>query len=373
MTIPIPPHPAALTVEWLTARLCPAGTKVSDFTVAPLAANQGFFGETIRLQLDYTNGDTNGEAGQGELPRSLIAKFSSSNEAMRLRSINSYEREVRFYQSLAPQLDLPTPHCYYADIDVTSGAHLLLLEDLAPMQSGDRVQGCTVMQAGRAVLEVAKLHAHWWGQTDVPHLAWLADGDTHPDVAALRQQYAAWWPAFHAAAGEHLPQDLAAPSANLGEKRAAIRRHIFGAAPRTLIHRDYQLGNLLFGTGVGEAGDRGEFAVIDWQFLSRGCGVWDVAYLLSENLQSADRRTVEMELLHRYHDALMMRGVEEYSFEQALFDYRVALLQRHTALVSTIAAMPFSAEQRTLHIETLLPRNLAAIVDHDAFALVDHL
>jgi hypothetical protein len=370
MTTAIPPHPAALTVEWLTARLCTAGTRVSNFTVAPLAANAGFFGETVRLQLDYTNGDTNGKAGQGKLPRTLIAKFSSANEAMRLRSTASYEREVRFYQSLAPQLDLPTAHCYYADIDVTSGAHLLLLQDLAPMTSGDRAQGCTVEQAKRAVLEIAKLHAHWWGQTDAPHLVWLADGDTHPDPVALRQQYAGWWPAFYAAAGEHLPQAVAAPSANLGEKRAVIRQHIFGASPRTLIHRDYQLGNLLFGTGVGE--DM-EFAIIDWQFLSRGRGVWDVAYLLSENLRPADRRRVEIELLHSYHDDLVMRGVGEYSFAQCLFDYRVALLQRHTALVSTIAAMPFSAEQRTLHIETLLPRNLAAIADHKAFALVDAL
>jgi aminoglycoside/choline kinase family phosphotransferase len=357
---------------------------VSDFTVAPLAANSGFFGETVRLHLDYTNGKA-GQAGDlprtldesADLPRTLIAKFSSSNEAMRLRSTASYAREVRFYQSLAPQLDLPTPRCYYADIDTTSGAHLLLLQDLAPMRSGDRAQGCTVEQAERAVLEIAKLHARWWGQSDAAQLAWLTDGDTNPDPIALRQQYAEWWPAFHAAAGEQLPQALAAPSARLGEKRAALRRHIFGAAPRTLIHRDYQLGNLLFGTRAGgkaeAAGDEMAFAIIDWQFLSRGCGVWDVAYFVSENLLPADRRTVEIELLHRYHAALVRRGVGEYSFEQCLFDYRVALLQRHTALVSTIAAMPFSAEQRTLHIATLLPRNLAAIADHEAFALVDHL
>jgi hypothetical protein len=48
-------------------------------------------------------------------------------------------------------------------------------------------------------------------------------------------------------------------------------------------------------------------------------------------------------------------------------------LQRHIALVSTIAAMPFSAEQRHIHLNLLLPRNIAAIRDHRADDLMTQL
>jgi hypothetical protein len=45
-------------------------------------------------------------------------------------------------------------------------------------------------------------------------------------------------------------------------------------------------------------------------------------------------------------------------------------LQRFTALISTIGAMPFSEEQRRFHVDILLPRNSAALLDHNAGELL---
>jgi aminoglycoside phosphotransferase (APT) family kinase protein len=181
----------------------------------------------------------------------------------------------------------------------------------------------------------------------------------------MQAQYDEWWPLFYQQAKDQLPADLVPHSQALGSHRAFLRHHIFGGAPRTLIHRDFQLDNLFFGVGTMP------FAIVDWQFLSRGLGVWDIAYFLSESLLPADRRHAEMKLLESYHQTLAQQGIDDYPFSQCLIDYRLALLQRHTALVSTIAAMPFSEEQRRLHINILLPRNIAALVDHNAFALLE--
>ncbi|MDH3599878.1 MAG: ecdysteroid 22-kinase family protein [Candidatus Tectomicrobia bacterium] len=41
-----------------------------------------------------------------------------------------YEREVRFYEQLVPQMELRTPNCYYSAIDLETGHSVLLLEDL---------------------------------------------------------------------------------------------------------------------------------------------------------------------------------------------------------------------------------------------------
>lgn len=363
----LPASPSGLTPQWLTAVLREESGEsitVAAVTSAPLAVNQGFYGQLVRLRLTY-------QGGSSGLPTSLIAKFSSSNEAMRRRSIDAYQREVNFYRRLARTSGLPVPRCYYADIDSESGYHLLLLQDLAPAHSGSRTAGCTVEQAHLAIRHITQLHSDWWDKAGGSELAWLPDPQDHLDPLPLQTQYEEWWPRFYEQAQAQLPADLVLHSQALGHHRAFLRHHIFSSSPRTLIHRDYQLDNLFFGTASQALHMLvTPFAIVDWQFLSRGLGVWDIAYFLSESLLPADRRRAEMELLKGYHQRLVGEGISAYPFEQCLLDYRLALLQRHTALVSTIAAMPFSEEQRRLHIEILLPRNIAALVDHNAFELL---
>ena len=69
-------------------------------------------------------------------------------------------------------------------------------------------------------------------------------------------------------------------------------------------------------------GADGEMAVCDWQIVSRARGPYDVAYFLSQSVNPADRRAIEMDILHRYHEKLLERGVPEYSFDQCFDDYR---------------------------------------------------
>ena len=141
----IPAGPEDLTTDWLTAALREGGridkAAVASFKAGPLAEGKGFFGQIARLSLDY-------DLDEADSPQSLIAKFSSATLKMRKRTntIAAYEREVRFYQRLAHQTSLPTPTCYYSDINTETGIHILLLEDLAPARSGSRVAGCSLDQ-----------------------------------------------------------------------------------------------------------------------------------------------------------------------------------------------------------------------------------
>lgn len=366
----IPAGPQELTPEWLTSALRQGGkaadASITSFKAAALADNMGFYGQLVRLTLQY--GADEGK-DQSSAPRSLIAKFSSATPEMRRRSVDSYAREVGFYKHLAPQTEVPTALCYYGYIDMETGLHVLLLQDLAPAAGGSRIRGATPEQANVAIDEIATLHTTWWERTEKGELGWLNDGDVNPDAQALSRQYEQWWPLFYQQAKERLPASVKQMGERMGEKRAMIRRHVFGSAPRTLIHRDYQLDNLIFATSPGPAGGV-PFAIVDWQFLSRGRGVWDVAYFLSENLQPELRRQIEMERLRSYYQKLIDSGVQGYTYEQCLYDYRICLLQRFTALVSTIAVMPFSEEQRHIHLDILLPRTIAAVLDHQAQEIV---
>ena len=95
-----------------------------------------------------------------------------------------------------------------------------------------------------------------------------------------------------------------------------------------------------------------------------------MAYFLGESLAPEVRRALEMDLLEDYHQIVVDNGVQDYTVEQCLIDYRLALLDRFGSLISTIAAMPFTREQIQIHIDIFLPRNSAAILDNNAGELL---
>jgi len=359
-----PVEPAELAPDWLTAVLRAAGAidtaRVVSCQFSPLAEKQGFYGQVVRVTPVYDRE----EAGA---PPALIAKFASAVPEMRERAVPAYVREVRFYQQVAGRTSLPVPVCYFAGIDAETGLHLLLLEDMAPARSGARVQGCTPAQAELAIRAIAAFHAFWWENPLLREFDWLEDGSNDPDADAQQALHERWWPEFLRRADNRVPEPIRAIGERLGPQRAAIRRHVFGSPPQTLIHHDYQLDNLVFGGPNGGVA----FAVLDWQLASCGRGVWDAAYFLSENLTEEARRAVGTDLLRLYWQALTEHGVQGYTFEQCWLDFRYCLLQRFNALISTIAAMPFSEEQRRLHVDVLLPRNSAAILDSRAGKLLE--
>ncbi len=169
---------------------------------------------------------------------------------------------------------------------------------MAPARSGSRAEGCSSAQAQLAIRSIAVFHAAWWENPQVDEFAWLADTPADFDAEAQQEAHARWWPAFLARVGEGLPLPIWEIGERLGARRGEIRRRVFGASPRTLIHRDFQLDNLVFATAQGGV----PFAVLDWQMVSRGRGVWDAAYFISENLRIEDRQAAGMDLLHVYWD-----------------------------------------------------------------------
>jgi len=297
----------------------------------------------------------------------MVAKFSSSNPEMRQRPNTkaSYEREMCFYQEAAQESPLPVPICHYAGVDMESGWHILLLEDLAPAHSGSRTRGCSQTEARIAIHHIARFHAHWWENPGLDMFKWLArtgiPGDT--ELARFREQL---WPAFLRKLSEPLPDEVMEIGELLGEHKGWIARHLFTWKPETLLHSDYHLENMMFGATGEQA-----FFVVDWQFVRRGRGIWDVAYFLSENMVPEDRQAIEMNILHDYLRILDDYGVRNYSLDDAMYDYRISLLHRFGNLVSTIAAMPFTEELIRLHIDVLLPRTISAILDHDCHSLLD--
>jgi aminoglycoside/choline kinase family phosphotransferase len=309
--IPIADTPEDLTPSWLTAALTSSrvleGARVVDATFRPIGTGQ--MCDCVRFDLHYDRAT--------EAPNTIVAKLPAADETSRAtaKALRSYENEVRFYQELAPELQIRTPHVYYADIDVASASFVLLLEDLAPAQQGDQLRGCTLGQARVALEELVKLHASRWGDGTLADIEWL-----HGDKAANNQFLVALLPGLWEGFRDRYAADLSVDVIQAGTVLfSQIEAYLLAdLGPSTVVHGDYRLDNLLFDPAPGGV----PVAVVDWQLCTDGPAMNDVAYFIGAGLGVGDRRSVEIDLVRGYYSSLTVAGVTDYAWDQCWQQYR---------------------------------------------------
>jgi aminoglycoside/choline kinase family phosphotransferase len=305
-------RPEGLTPEWLTAALAAGGhlgeARVVAAETTPVGTGQ--MCDSVRVALTY-DGPTDG-------PPTLVAKQPAADPTSRATalSMRSYEKEVRFYQELAPTLAVTVPRVLHADIDPATASFVLLMEDLAPATAGDQLAGCDAEAAGLAVAELVNLHAPRWGDTSLTTLDWL-DNATPEGREIMATMLPMLWDGFRQRyAGDVLPHVSLAGDALFSGMRAYLRP---SGSPPTVVHGDYRLDNLLFSPPPASrlAG------VVDWQTCTLGPGVRDVAYFLGAGLDPAERARVEEAMVRDYHAGLEAAGVAGYAWEACWEEYRL--------------------------------------------------
>jgi len=285
---------ADLTPEWLTQALAPhtAGAEVT--AVIAEAIGTGQVAETRRLRLSWATA----QAG----PLLIIAKVPTTDPVSlnAAKAMRNYLLEVMFYSDLAGTVDVNSPQCFFAAHDAESDAFALLLADLAPAVQGDQLVGCSAEQAAAAVNELVGLHAPRWNDSSLEacDLAWLNRGGAVG--AAFAQLVAPLFPAFLERYEDRLSPELSRTVNHLGENLTPYLANRSG--PRTLTHNDFRLDNLLFGAE--------RVAVVDFQTVSYGYPLADLAYFIGGSLQQEERDEYEEALVRQYFDGLAERGVQ---------------------------------------------------------------
>lgn len=349
-----------VTPAWLTARLRESGVleagAVTGITVEPIGVGVGFLGQLARLRLSY--------AGPDAGPATMIGKLPTLEPGGRgiCQLFQFYEREINFYRELAGRLPLRVPGCYASVMDVAADDYLILLEDFGGLRMGDDAAGCTVADAEAAIRSLGALHGAWWDSPRLADLDWmpLSNAPVHQMIQPAYQQSL---PAFLSAVGEEISPGLRTISERMATRIGEMLDH-FTRPPMTVAHGDFRLDNLFFGAG-GATGA----AAIDWQIAFRGRGIFDVAYFLSGCLAPATRRAEEMRLLRLWWE-LATGGRGGYTFEEALLDYRGAVLYCHVYTVIATGALDPANERGMAVFRGWLTRRSAAIEDLDSAALV---
>lgn len=307
---PLIADPDHVTADWLTAVLRHGGAIGDDTAVTAFDASfigTGQVGASVRYRLSY-------DRMVADAPATVVAKFASRDESSANAGVATltYETEIAFYRDLAHTVAISRPTCYFADIRSGTADVVLVMDDLAPAEQGDQIEGCSIEQAALAIDEAAKLHGPRWGDPTLGELAWL-DRSTSEGVAGMLGMI---WNAFVDRYRTTLEPVTLEVGAEIADIALALRAPT--ATPRTPVHADFRLDNMLFGTPAGGR----PITVVDWQTVQLGVGPSDVAYFMGNAFVPEVRRSCERDLLARYHRTLVDDfGVADYPFDQCWTDY----------------------------------------------------
>ncbi|MDG2027564.1 MAG: phosphotransferase [Acidimicrobiales bacterium] len=350
MAATIPTGLDDITPDWLSAALRSSGVLGDDSTIATveskvLGTGEGFAGDLARLTVTYASGSG---------PNTMVAKVPTSIDDNRNGSemLGVYEREIGMYREYLPNLDLPLPQLYYADVDpnpnwdkqidgvkkaerlpvwllrflswllrrfvkAESRSSVLILEDLAPAEIGDQVTGTSLERIG-AVLDVsARLHASTWGDAAPQPKGWMQSGGIAPKLS--QATFLGVRRAFLKGAGRNVSDHTRQLLGRLQKDGIKRGRRMHESLPQCLIHGDLRLDNIFFQ-------DDEVRALIDWQLSRRGPAAIDVAYFIAGSVEPDVSETEVEGLLRRYHDALVANGVADYPFDRFMADYDDGLL-----------------------------------------------
>lgn len=395
-TLTIPSDPEQLTPEWLTATLREEGVlneaRVTRVQQEILGQGEGFIGTIVRLHLTL-------DRAEPAVPATMIAKLPISIAQNRTLGelSGTYEREIRFYQALAQDVGIRTPHCYYAAMDPSPAAgrelqivkflerlplwicrllmsfffwisrhsarrYILLLEDLAPARLGDQVAGCSEGEAECAVRALARMHARQWQNPALENLHWVAPIDTLSRFFHVM---------FLRAHGSFLEKFGAAFSPALPELAAWLETHalslvqLLGTLPRTLLHGDYRLDNLFFSEGR----EGPEVIALDWQVASLGPGELDLAYFITGNVAQEEAARCERNLVRAYYEEIRASGVGHHDWAACERAYSLSKIFVVYRMMSGLDLLDFYDERGQALIEGWIGR-VSALLPHDWEALL---
>ena len=133
-----------------------------------------------------------------------------------------------------------------------------------------------------------------------------------------------------------------------------------------LLHGDYRADNLLFDP------ERTAVTVVDWQTLSVGLPLRDLAYFTATSLAPERRAELERDLVATYHRALGTHGVTDYDGETCWRDYRLGVLQ--APLITTFGfAFAAETERGDDMVLAMLERGCRAIRELETLELITSL
>lgn len=305
-----------ITPAWLTQRLREGGhlTQGRVVSIEPhgqrsaATGGPGFHARN-RIKIRYSSDATPSAPSNLYLKAHDGAVYKSAGE-----------REVEFYTSVAANMPYPpTVSCFDAAYNPETGAYHLLLEDVSEThRTVHPEEPATSSDVERMLDALARLHAHWWGHSQLGNgIGALPTATTlHHSFLQLRNVF----PEYVAYLGDRLSTERRRIyEAILTQYAEVLIRRLAEHGTLTLVHDDAHAGNFL----LPREAEGQRVYLVDWQQWGVQVGLHDVAYLIALFWYPERRARMEQSVVREYHSRLRQYGVERYAWEACWDDYRL--------------------------------------------------
>jgi hypothetical protein len=303
-----------VTVEWLTAVLTQSGALTQGHVASfEVDGGRGNWSTNAKLRLSYS------PEAQGEMPQRLFLKLVNIDLGDGETFLPS---EVPYYtRDYVDVSDAPLIPCYDAASSDALHRYHILLADVSETHT-DAFEKEPTLAHGLALAEgLAAMHARWWGANrlaaagakmhDARHIKQfvaIAEPGMGHILNHVAHELKPHWPDLMRALFAHHPQALI--------KRAEDDNGF------TIIHGDAGEYNIM----VPRVGDVPIYLIdrqpFNWSLIV-WLGVYDLAFSMVMDWETAARRTYEIPVLQQYHNRLIQHGVLGYTWQRLFDDYRL--------------------------------------------------
>ena len=342
----VPASSAAIDAAWLTEALQTRhpGVTVEHVELADAAeVTNSHAWLTVRYASDSPPG-----------PPSLFGKLLPIDPTRRVQIAHTQMglREAKFYERLAPKLDLRVPEAHVVRYEEDEGgAFVILLEDLN--ESGCSVssgpESPTPDAAAKALEDLAAMHVRFEDpRVREAEAGWVPVPDPPSDYGSLRLQEGL---DHHR---DKLTDAFAEMAAVYIEQREALHA-VWIEGPKTVIHGDTHIGNLFF--------DGDTIGFLDWGIIALSTPLRDVSYFLNMCLSVEDRRARDVDLIRHYLDVRSSLGGTPISFDDAWKAHRLQASYLAPASCQIVTFPEDATPRRKKFAAAFLERASAAIED----------
>jgi hypothetical protein len=362
----IPKRTKRISAEWLNDVLHDSGylkdINIESISREPCGVGEGFVSDMATLTITYDKESSN-------LPKTMVVKMPTTFRTALAVALqfNVYEREIRFYNEIAPKSPMRVPGLIYSDIDLESKKYILILEDCACHHMVDQVVGLNYEQTKQAIISIADFHARWWDSPELFSTDWIPKPRDELLIMPIIDTFHNTWDL--AVKSETFLGMLPKGGREIGEKIYKQFRWLLESIPDenlTLIHMDYRADNIFFDSENKE----NPLITIDWGGAIVGGGIIDVAYLLGSSLKVELRRKIENEMIKLYLNQLEKNGVARLDFDYVWENYLKALMSYMWLPPLAFTQLDMSDPRAIDLFSTFTSRLFCANIDNDTTSVL---
>ncbi len=341
-----------ISVDWLNAVLGSEFGTVASIKIDHFGEGIGILGELARITLEYADGEFG--------PATIVAKCQSptAENQFLATAMGFYLREVNFYRQVADDVSIRVPRPFHVDAAESGLPFVLLIEDIVGSRTPDQLAGISVDEAARIISTIAPLHVQFWGSDELLSIDWLPpmNNELYKGGKAMAD---ALYPSFAEHYADRIPTGMMATIGQACERYVELLDFSTTIGTPTFTHTDCRAENYLFGGPDG----LDAVTVIDFQLSTRHVGMWDVTNLIAGSMHPDIRREHERDIIASYVEQIKAAGID-YSFDQAILEYRVCLLHQTAAQVIT-SDLQGGNDRGAALLEELHLRPIQAAIDNE--------